>query len=106
MSTSSPLRRGAATVGAAGLIALLLAGPAAARPDPGTGGSHERPQGSSAVTGPDEQVTAQVLRVDDGAWEYLQIGTGLAAGLALGGTGMLLVSRRHGPAVRGHPGVS
>jgi hypothetical protein len=39
----------------------------------------------------------QVLKIDDNAVEYLQLGAGVAAGLAFGGAGMLLVSRRaHG----------
>ena len=95
------IRRAAAVAGAAGLIALSLAGPAAARPDPGTGGSHEGSALSSVSTGADEEPIRQVLRIDDDALEYLQLGAGVAAGLALAGAGGLIVSRRHGHHLRG-----
>lgn len=100
MSRVSPLRRGAAVVGATGLIALSLAGPAAARPDPSTGGIHEGTAGNSAIAGPESTPSMQVLRIDDNALEYLQLGAGMAAGLALGGAAMVLVSRRHSPLPR------
>ena len=80
-------------LGTSGLIALSLAGPAAARPDPGTGGLHERPADATVVQGPSGPGAVQ-LRIDDDAVEYLQIVAGLAAGAALGGAGMFLASRR------------
>lgn len=93
MSRNTAFRRGAAVIGASGLIALSLAGPAAARPDPGTGELHER-SSATVVDVPTVTRVTQVLRIDDNAVEYLQLGAGVAAGLALGGAGMLLVSRR------------
>ena len=108
MSRTSTCRRTAAALGASGLIALTLAGPAAARLDPGTGGLHERlttlPYSQDVYQnhyGPAPQRPAEpsvVVRfVDDDALEYLQLGAGVAGGLALGAAGMLLVSRRgHG----------
>ena len=96
MSSSARVRRIAATAGASGLIALSLAGPAAARPDPGTGGTHEGSSTTVVEPSPNRSV-AQVLRIDDDALEVLQLGAGVAAGLVLGGAGALLVSRRgHG----------
>jgi hypothetical protein len=41
-----------------------------------------------------------VVRVDDNALEYLQIGGGLLAGMALAGAGAALVSRRNHAHVR------
>lgn len=94
MSSNTPFRRFAAATGATGLIAICLAAPATARTDPGTGGRHEQfpaaavtvPEGTTPIT--------QVLRIDDDALELLQLGAGVAAGLALGGAGMVLVMRR------------
>ena len=100
MSRNTAFRRGAAAIGASGLIALSLAGPAAARPDPGTGELHEQ-SSVGVVDQPTLTPVTQVIRIDDDALELLQLGAGAAAGLALGGAGMLLVSRRaHG---RFHP---
>ncbi len=96
MSRNTAFRRGAAAIGASGLIALSLAGPAAARPDPGTGDLHQQSP-AIVVDSPTVTPMTQVLKIDDNAVEYLQLGAGVAAGLAFGGAGMLLVSRRaHG----------
>jgi hypothetical protein len=94
MSTNTSARRIAAAAGATGLIALCLAAPASARTDPGTGGLHEQ---YPAVGGTEPAATApitRVLRIDDDAVEVLQLGAGAAAGLALGGAGMVLIMRR------------
>ncbi len=96
MSRNTTIRRGSAAIGASGLIALSLAGPAAARTDPGTGELHEQ-SSATRVDTPTVTPVIQVLRIDDNAVEYLQLGAGVAAGLTLGGAGMVLVSRRaHG----------
>lgn len=103
MSHSTNISRWASAVGASGLMILALAAPAAARPDPGTGGLHERTTtaqedrqctGSAAGTG--TGTVMEVFRVvDDNAMEYFQIGAGTLAGLALAGAGAMLVSRRN-----------
>jgi hypothetical protein len=93
MSSLTAIRRTAAAGGAAGLIALSLAGPAAARPDPGTGdlprctsGCYEGGTGSSP--GP---------TADTNTVEYIQLGAGVLAGIALAGFGVAVTSRRsHG----------
>ena len=81
-------RRTASALGAASLLALLLAAPAAAQPDPGTGGrdfdvvtSQPQPQSVPPVT-------------NDDAMQYLQVGAGVIAGIALAGAGATVVSRR------------
>jgi hypothetical protein len=89
-------------MGASGLIALSLAGPSSARPDPGTGGSQEL----RCTTGCYEGGTSggeptQYVVLDDNAVEFLQLGAGLLAGIALAG-GVAVASRRnHGHAA--HP---
>ncbi|HET7276675.1 MAG TPA: hypothetical protein VFJ22_01230 [Dermatophilaceae bacterium] len=96
MSRTTAVRRGAAALGASGLIALSLAGPAAARQDPGNGDLH----GPSIIVPVDPNPMPPVVRVDDNALEYLQIGGGLLAGMALAGAGAALVSRRNHAHVR------
>ncbi|HEY7722340.1 MAG TPA: hypothetical protein VIB11_10920 [Pedococcus sp.] len=96
MSHLTTIRRGAAAAGATGLIALSLAGPAAARPDPGTGGPHEWPAWSQPYQGGQGSAsTTAFVAVDDNAVELLQLGAGLLAGVALAGAGMAVASRRH-----------
>ena len=107
MSHQVSIRRGAAAVGAAGLLALSLAGPAMARQDPG-GGAPQQPSqeasechylnrctGAGAPDTTPEVPQPRVVTIDDNALEYLQVGAGLMTGLALGGAGVLL-ARRHG----------
>lgn len=95
MSGFTAFRRDAAALGASGLIALSLAGPASARPDPGTGGSQELRcttgcyEGGTTGSDPTQFVT-----LDDNAVEFLQLGAGLLAGVALAGAGMAVASRR------------
>ncbi|KGN33003.1 hypothetical protein N802_15535 [Knoellia sinensis KCTC 19936] len=93
MSHTTSIRRAAATCGAAGIIALTMAAPASARPDPGTG---EKPrcttscyEGGTAPTGPIGPNTVE------GGVEFLQLGAGVLAGIAVVGAGAVLVSRRH-----------
>jgi hypothetical protein len=95
MTRSTNLRRGASALGAAGLIALSLAGPASARPDPGVGNLHEGVGTRQDYTPSDSSPAAPSLpAVDGNPIEYVQLGAGLLAGLALAGAGMAVVSRR------------
>lgn len=102
MSHTTHLRRALSVVGAAGLIVLSMAGPAGARPDPGSGSPRDWHcstscyQGGGAVpvdAGVSDVRT--VLRVDDTGVQVLQLGAGVLAGLAMAGAGAALVSRRH-----------
>lgn len=86
MSTSPALRTGG-VLAATALAGILLAAPAEARPDPGTGGTDPVVVTPEPPRGPDP--------IDGGAVEYLQLGAGLIAGLALAGAGAAVVSRRH-----------
>ena len=94
MSRSSSLLRGAAAAGATGLIALSLAGPASARPDPGTG---ELPRCTSGCyVGGTVPGTAGADPTTGGVGvEYVQLGAGILAGIALAGAGMAVASRRN-----------
>ncbi|HEU5241372.1 MAG TPA: hypothetical protein VFU25_05110 [Ornithinibacter sp.] len=93
MSHTASVRRTGSALGACALTALLLAAPAAALPDPGTGGrDFPGTPGTSAPPPPRPPV-------DDDALELMQVGAGLLAGIALAGAGAALVSRRH----HGHP---
>jgi len=97
MSRFTTFHRAAATVGASGLIALSLAGPAAARPDPGTGSQQEFRCTNSCFSGGDTQQQPRpitVPRLDESGVEYVQLGAGLVAGLALAGAGVAFASRR------------
>ncbi|MBD8869863.1 hypothetical protein [Nocardioides donggukensis] len=70
---------------AAGFLTLTLTGPATAIPDPGV------PVGESGAT-----VVREIeVPVDDGALELVQIGVGVAAGLALGAGAVAIGARRH-----------
>jgi len=95
MSHTTSIRRALTVTGATGILALSVAGPASARPDPGNGSQSEwscrtdcylggtTPAGISAP-GP----------LDDDAVEVFQLGAGVLAGLALAGAGAAVVSRR------------
>jgi len=87
MSHSTSARRTASAFAASALVALVVAAPAAARQDPGTGGVDQ----VAAVPAS----APPIIEVDDDAVEMLQIGAGLLAGLALAGAGAAMVSRRH-----------
>ena len=103
MSHTTSIRRAASILGATGLIALSMAGPASARPDPGTGGAHEWTQWSEPYKGGSAgSAMTPTNSVDDNAVEVLQLGAGILAGVALAGAGMAVASRRtHGRAA--HP---
>ena len=96
MSHTTSIRRSASIVGAAGLIALCMAGPASARPDPGTGGSGELRCSTSCYPGGSTGASdvGGGPAIDDNGVEVLQLGAGLLAGLALAGAGAAAVSRR------------
>jgi hypothetical protein len=87
MSTSHALRT-SGLLATTALAGILLAAPAQAIPDPGTGGTDPVPVVPQSVPGPADPL-------DDDAVEYLQLGAGLIAGVALAGAGAALVSRRH-----------
>lgn len=90
MAHSHSLRRAAAALGATGLAALLLAAPASARQDPGTGGPDPAP--------PTRVITVPGRLVDDGI-ELVQVGLGAVGGAALlaAGAGAVATSRRRHP---------
>ena len=92
MSHTASVRRTGSALGACALTALLLAAPAAALPDPGTGGQ-DFPKTSAPGSG------STLPPVDDDALELMQVGAGILAGVALAGAGAALVSRRR----HGHP---
>ena len=97
MTRTSAVHRAAAVMGAAAIIGLASTGPASARQDPGEPiQKHFRPNitmpydqrvyeshyGTTSGT-PKVVPVTRVLRVDDNALEYLQIGFGAIGGLAL-----------------------
>jgi hypothetical protein len=94
MAHSHSLRKAAATLGATGLAALLLAAPASARQDPGTEGPDPAP-----VTR--VQLTPHVI--NEGV-HYFELGLGAlgGAGLAVAGAGAVTLSHRRHP----HPAGS
>ena len=95
MSHITSIRRAATTIGATGLIAIALAGPASARPDPGTGSAAEQHCSVSCYPGPDNAAPAAATpAADDNGIEVFQLGAGLLAGLALAGAGIAVASRR------------
>jgi ABC-type sugar transport system substrate-binding protein len=77
---TSTVRRGFCALGAAATLGLALAGPAAARPEPG------EPVSPKPII--------LVHKVDDNAFELFQVGGGILAGLALAGAGRAVASRR------------
>jgi len=119
MSHTTSLRRTASAVGATALLGVLLAAPATAGQDPGTGGPTVGSSTSSQVpTGVDRnrqlggftysgevstlpqtatkpQAVPIVVFRDNDAIEYLQVGAGVLAGIVIAGAGAVIVSRRH-----------
>ena len=100
-TTSRAARRTSlATIGAAALVGLVLAGPASARPDDG----EKAPQRTSVQSPSDTSAKSPGIRfvqIDDNALEQLQIGLGALGGMALAGAaaGAVTVRRRHHHAV-------
>ena len=90
MSNRNALRTGG-IIAATALAGIILAAPAQARIDPAGGGfgPAQAPVVSQPVPAPDPGPT-----VDDDAGEYLQLGAGLLAGLAIAGAAAAVVSRR------------
>lgn len=104
MSAQSALRRSSAALGAAGVLALAVAGPAAARPDPGPGNIPRCTTG--CFDGPDGQSfdLPRATQAVEGGIQVVQVGAGVLAGAALTGAGLAVASRRahrHGHA-HGH----
>jgi hypothetical protein len=94
-------RTSLATIGAAALVGLAMAGPASARPDDG----EKAPQRTNLVVSeprtPQPKPVTRTIRIDDNALEALQIGLGALGGLALAGAaaGTVSVRRHHHHAV-------
>jgi hypothetical protein len=96
MSHTTRIRRSASVLGATGLIALSMAGQASARDLPGNGDWADQHCSTSCYEGGTLLNTnpAPAPRVDGGAVEYVQLGAGLLAGIALAGAGAAAFSRR------------
>jgi hypothetical protein len=95
MSNTTSIRRAASMVGATGLIALSMAGPASARPDPGTDSSQEQHCSTSCYEGGTSGGLPSIpIPINDNGIQFLQVGGGLLAGIAVAGAGMALASRR------------
>lgn len=109
MTHTSRIRRTAAVAATGGILALSMATPASARPDPGNGSQSEwschslcyqgGTEGSSGGSG--VSPATQVLTNDNGI-ELLQLGAGVLGGIALAGAGVAIASRR-GRAHAAHP---
>jgi hypothetical protein len=118
------IRRGASALGASALIGLALAGPASARLDPGdrtpvssgssvTAGDvrHHDTVASQGLSNAQllrlekqyghtmkpeaPRPSVKIITVDSNAIEYLQVGAGALAGMALAGAGALVLSQAH-----------
>ena len=106
MSHTTSIRRSASILGATGLIALSIAGPASARQVPGNGDWADQHCSVNCYEGPSGSgggATIPTTTIDDNGVEVLQLGAGLLAGLALAGAGAAAFSRRthshsHAPA--------
>jgi hypothetical protein len=96
MSHTTTLRRSAALLGATGLLALSMAGPASARQAPGNGDWADQHCSTNCYMGGTTGGTQRTLPnpIDDNGVEVLQLGAGLLAGLALAGAGAAAFSRR------------
>lgn len=109
MNSKAAVQRVAATIGAAAVLGLASTGPANARQDPGEPiqehfrtnitmpydqGVYERHYGTTSGT-PDVTPVTRILRVDDNALEYFQIGLGALGGLALAGAAARVGGTRH-----------
>lgn len=106
--TTTTTRRGLAALALGLALSATATTTASARQDPGPAPSlpysqhaYENHYLSPTPTGEAVAPVPRVVRLDDDAIEYVQLGGGLLAGLAIAGAGMALVSRRaHGHA---HP---
>lgn len=84
MKLTTTTRRIASTFAAAAIASLATVAPAAAIPDPGP----SIPTDSVGTTA----VVREIVHEDDDAVEYLQVGLGAAAGVALAGGAALALS--------------
>jgi len=103
MSAQSALRRSSAALGAAGVLALAVVGPAAARPDPGPGDIPRCTTGCFAGQDGHSLNLPPATQVVEGGVQVVQLGAGVLAGVVLAGAGMAVAARRthrHAPA---HP---
>lgn len=92
MSRFTEFRRVAAATGATGLIALSLAGPAAARPDPSHGELSRCTTG--CFVGGGDGLQGPGYTPEPTGIAYLPLGAGMLAGIVLAGAGAAVVSRR------------
>lgn len=83
-------RRVLAAAAAAGILSLIVAAPASAKPEWNEPAAV--PVGTSPTPAPEIQIR-EVL-VDDDAWEYAQLGLGAAVGAAAVGAAVIAVRRR------------
>jgi hypothetical protein len=97
MSHTTTIRRSATILGATGLVALSMAGPASARQVPGNGDWADQHCSTSCYVGGTTGVSQRTpsIGIDDNGVEVLQLGAGLLAGLALAGAGAAAFSRRN-----------
>ncbi len=106
------IRRGASVFGASAFIGLALAAPAIAKPMPGPNASTGTVTHGSEYISPDQQrayefhygpssgpgstastPSVTTIKADDGALEFLQIGAGALAGVALAGAAAVAMSK-------------
>ncbi|WP_457254515.1 hypothetical protein [Pedococcus sp. P5_B7] len=99
MSHHTSIRRSASILGATGLIALSMAGPASARQVPGNGDWADQHCSTNCYEGGTTGGSQRTVPgpIDGSGVEVLQLGAGLLAGIALAGAGAAAFSRRsHG----------
>jgi hypothetical protein len=97
-------RRVAAGLGLALVLGATVAAPASAKQDPGPRPTVTLPYSQDVYENhygtqvappvPPAQPRIQLRRIDDNAVEYVQLGGGVLAGIALAGAGMAMASRR------------
>ena len=99
--TSTTLRRSLATLGVGLALGVSAAAPVSARQEPGPRPSlpygqevYENHYLPSPPSEPQVQPVARFVQIDDGAVEYVQVGAGALAGVALFGAGLAVASRR------------
>ena len=79
MSHTTSIRRALTVAGATGILALSVAGPASARPDPGNGSQSEWSCQTGCYEGGTTRGTVNTVTIDDNALELLQLGGGVLA---------------------------